>query len=189
MSVERFVHTATATATETVPSWMGSVQTNRGVHMVTDGNGNGNNILVKWVVNQFCDSNSNGKNTHKFHFSVSIAIAIHFVWTDQQRNRCHCRRSVNEPFNSLEIYMFTTFDGKASLWLKSSIFISTICTPLCCFLDTNFESEDHTGHCYSDCQHHVSSEHVPHTGVKVADRRQRFVTLFFIMPIFFPPFQ
>ena len=27
----------------------------------------------------------------------AVAIAIHFVRTDQQRNRCRCRHSVNDP--------------------------------------------------------------------------------------------
>ena len=49
--------------------------------MVTDGNGNGkgNDIIVKWVVDLFCGSNGNGTNTHTCNFSVTVAITVHFL--------------------------------------------------------------------------------------------------------------
>ena len=75
--------TATATATKTVPSWMGSVQTNRGVHMVTDGNGN--SIIVKWVVDLFFDGNGNKKNQYEIHtyatFLLSLLLLLVTMWT------------------------------------------------------------------------------------------------------------
>ena len=40
---------------------MGSMQTNEGVHMVTDGNGNGNSVIMECVVDPFGDGNGNGK--------------------------------------------------------------------------------------------------------------------------------
>ena len=51
---------------------------NETVHMVTDGNDNGNRIIVKWVVDPFCDSNGNrnAKYTHICNFFVAIAVAV-----------------------------------------------------------------------------------------------------------------
>ena len=54
---------------------MGSMQTYETVQMVTDGNGNGNGNIVKWVVDPFCDDNSNGKSANTYDV-IAIAVAI-----------------------------------------------------------------------------------------------------------------
>ena len=58
---------------------MGSMQTYETVQMVTDGNGNGNGNIVKWVVDPFCDDNSNGKSANTYDV-IAIAVAI-TMWT------------------------------------------------------------------------------------------------------------
>ena len=95
---------------------MGSMQTYGTVHMVTDGNNNSNGIIVKWVVDPFVMARAMERNSANTYVAIAIAttmsyvciepihddkdavaIAIHFVWTDQQRNRCRCLHSMNEP--------------------------------------------------------------------------------------------
>ena len=111
----KLVHTATATATEIqyfFLSWMGCVESNETVHMVTDGNSNGNSITAKWVVDPFCDDNVNRKKytymqlyccqchchqspceqsyliPHKPFMTamIPLPVKIYFIWTDHQRN-------------------------------------------------------------------------------------------------------
>ena len=55
------------------------VQLNDTVHMVTDSNGDGNGIVVKWLADPFCDGNNNGKNSAKYtHMQLFCC-------------HCHCR--------------------------------------------------------------------------------------------------
>ena len=60
------------------PSWMGLVQTNKGVHMETDSNGNG--IFVKWVVDTFCDGNGNGKKQCQIHATFPLPLPSVTMW-------------------------------------------------------------------------------------------------------------
>ena len=50
------------------------MQTNRTVHMVTDGNGNG--VVMEWVVDPFSDGNGNGKNPNTSLCKFAIAVAV-----------------------------------------------------------------------------------------------------------------
>ena len=66
----RLVHIATATATETIQCKL-FVQSSRSVHsMVTERNSNSNGIVVKWVVDPFCDDYDNGTNTRTCTFTA-----------------------------------------------------------------------------------------------------------------------
>ena len=39
---------------------MALMESNETVHMVTGGNGNGNGVVMEWVVDPFSDGNGNG---------------------------------------------------------------------------------------------------------------------------------
>ena len=44
--------------------------------MVTDGNGKSNGIVVKWVVDPFCDGNGNGKTQCHTHATFLLPLPL-----------------------------------------------------------------------------------------------------------------
>ena len=55
---------------------MGCVESKENVHMVTNGNGNSNEIVGKWVVDHFVMAMAMERNTHICNFTVAIAVAV-----------------------------------------------------------------------------------------------------------------
>ena len=55
---------------------MGCVESKENVHMVTNGNGNSNEIVGKWGCGPFCDAMAMERNTHICNFTVAIAVAV-----------------------------------------------------------------------------------------------------------------
>ena len=47
--------------------------------MVSNGNSNGDGVIMEWVVDQFDDGNDNGNHIFVLCTILSIAFAIHFV--------------------------------------------------------------------------------------------------------------
>ena len=57
----------------------GCVESNGTVYMVTGSDGNGNEIIGKWVVDPFCDGNGNGKKQFQIHNHATCPLPLQRV--------------------------------------------------------------------------------------------------------------